>query len=232
MAGYTKLFADILDSSIWDEDVQTRIVWVTLLALSDADGYVRGSVGWLAGKAKVPNSSCELAIQKFSLPDPKSRTLDNEGRRVEVLSDGWLILNYLAFRDRLSSDRKASATRERVRKHRERYQALRNTPSVTRLVSASASESSSGKGVQGETKTTPIPFAVPELPALKVQCAKIGLSEGEAEKFFNYYTANGWKVGRNPMRSWRHALANWKLNAQTYNSPSRGPRPIDHTKGF
>ena len=31
----------------------------------------------------------------------------------------------------------------------------------------------------------------------------------EAEAFFNYYESNGWKVGKNPMKSWQHAVTNW-----------------------
>lgn len=30
-----------------------------------------------------------------------------------------------------------------------------------------------------------------------------------AESFFNYYESNGWKVGRNPMKSWTAAVAQW-----------------------
>ena len=31
----------------------------------------------------------------------------------------------------------------------------------------------------------------------------------EIESFYDYYTANGWKVGRNPMKDWRAAMRNW-----------------------
>lgn len=139
--GYTKLFSDIVDSSIWNEDAPTCKVWVTLLALSNADGYVRGSVGWLSSKARVTPEQCQTAIEKFSGPDPSSRTPDNDGRRIEILEDGWLILNYLTFRDRLSNDPKACAVRERVRKHRQKHYALRNASSVTCVTPASASVS-------------------------------------------------------------------------------------------
>ena len=30
-----------------------------------------------------------------------------------------------------------------------------------------------------------------------------------ADRFVNYYESNGWKVGKNPMKSWAHALGNW-----------------------
>lgn len=31
----------------------------------------------------------------------------------------------------------------------------------------------------------------------------------EAEAFLNHYESNGWKVGKNPMKSWKHAVTNW-----------------------
>lgn len=34
----------------------------------------------------------------------------------------------------------------------------------------------------------------------------------EAERFFNYYNSNGWKVGKNPMKNWHSAAANWNKN--------------------
>lgn len=141
--GYTKLFSDIVDSSIWQEPLETKVVWITLLALCDQNGHVRGSPGWLAGKARVSVEACEKALETLYKPDPQSRTTDHDGRRVEALDDGWLVLNYIAFRDRLSNDKAHSAARERVRKHRERYEALRNTKAVTGVTSVYASVSAS-----------------------------------------------------------------------------------------
>lgn len=58
-------------------------------------------------------------------------------------------------------------------------------------------------------------FLKPDLERVKLAFAKAGMPEVEAEKFFNYYESNGWKVGRNPMRSLNHAVANWKIRWQT-----------------
>lgn len=33
-----------------------------------------------------------------------------------------------------------------------------------------------------------------------------------AETFFNYYEANGWKVGKNPMKDWKAAVRTWQSN--------------------
>lgn len=209
--GYSKLFSDIVDSSIWDEDSDICKVWITLLALSNADGFVRGSIGWLAGKSRVSPKVCAKAIAKFSSPDPQSRTPDNEGRRIEVLADGWLILNYLLFRDRLSSNPKAVATRLRVQKHRQRYNALRNAESVTSTHSASASESVPVlRGCRGSK------FVKPTQLEMAIYAKEIELPVPEIAKFYDYYESNGWKVGKNPMKSWKSAMNNWKRNLGIY----------------
>jgi len=41
-------------------------------------------------------------------------------------------------------------------------------------------------------------------------------SMAEAEKFIDYYTSNGWKVGRNPMKNWKSAVRNWVRNSQKF----------------
>lgn len=34
----------------------------------------------------------------------------------------------------------------------------------------------------------------------------------DAEQFYAHYESNGWKVGRNPMKSWRFAVITWEKN--------------------
>lgn len=34
----------------------------------------------------------------------------------------------------------------------------------------------------------------------------------DAHKFVDYYTANGWRVGKSPMKDWRAAVRNWSRN--------------------
>jgi len=118
--GFTKLFSDIILSSVWSEDDKTRLVWISLLAITNADGFVSGSVPGLATAARVSMEDCEKALKKLASPDPHSRTKDHEGRRIEVVDGGWLILNYRLYRDRVSDDPNAVKVRERVRRHRER----------------------------------------------------------------------------------------------------------------
>jgi hypothetical protein len=50
------------------------------------------------------------------------------------------------------------------------------------------------------------------LEAIKLYAMSIGLPESEAERAYDYWESQGWRVGRNPMRSWEAALRNWFRN--------------------
>ena len=99
---FTKLFSSITASTVWVEDSDTRVVWITFLAMADKKGRVWGSVPGIANIARVPVDCARLAITKFLSPDPDSRTQEHEGRRIEVIDGGWRLLNhgkYRAIRD-------------------------------------------------------------------------------------------------------------------------------------
>jgi len=58
-------------------------------------------------------------------------------------------------------------------------------------------------------KSPGVRFQKPTLEQLNTKADLIGLSTTEVDKFWNYYESNGWKVGKNPMKSWPAALQNW-----------------------
>lgn len=51
-------------------------------------------------------------------------------------------------------------------------------------------------------------------------CRTQGLTLVDAQRFVDYYEANGWKVGRNPMRSWQAAARNWQRRELQYQQPA------------
>lgn len=109
---FTKLFSTITESTVWCEPDRTRLVWICMLAMADAQGRVWGSIPGLANRARVPVEDCRTAIDCFLQPDIDSRTKDFEGRRIEAIDGGWRLLNYLKYRER----RDKESARERKRK--------------------------------------------------------------------------------------------------------------------
>ena len=60
-------------------------------------------------------------------------------------------------------------------------------------------------------KKPPKRFTAPTLEEVKEYCSE-RKNNVDAERFIDYYTANGWKVGKNPMKDWRAAVRSWERN--------------------
>ncbi len=119
MRVYNKLFTKILDSSVWLESTTTRLVWLTLIASMDETGFCAfAAMGNLANRARVPLSACEAAVKVLESADSESADPDNNGRRIERVPGGWLVLNATKYRDMVTRVIAQERTRERVRRHR------------------------------------------------------------------------------------------------------------------
>ncbi len=117
---YVKLFSEILDSTVWRLPSHGRLVWITMLAMSDRDGEVKASVPGLADRARVERVHCEQALAMLMAPDPDSRTPDHEGRRIEKIDGGWRLINHAKYREKMDAEEVKAKAAERQRKHRER----------------------------------------------------------------------------------------------------------------
>jgi hypothetical protein len=115
---YVKLFSAILDSSVWSQPTPVRIVWITLLAMADREGYVWASPGGLARRACLPHGDCCEAIRLLSSPDPEDSSGHEEGRRIVAFQGGWRIVNYLRYRDMADADVRRDQVRQAVQRHR------------------------------------------------------------------------------------------------------------------
>lgn len=122
--GFTKLFNTIVTSTIWQEDDTTRIVWITMLAIADADGKVSAAIPGLASVANVTVEDCEKAVNKLKSPDSYSRTKDFDGRRIEETDGGWTILNYLKYRRMMSEEERREYKRIKQQEYRKRGQSV------------------------------------------------------------------------------------------------------------
>lgn len=88
--------------------------------------------------------------------------------------------------------------------------------------------------VEAEEVTTPAdarpispartPMKRPTLEEVQAYATEKGYSV-DAELFIAFYESNGWKVGKNPMKSWRAALVTWqKRNANASTAPQFNPQ--------
>lgn len=125
---YAKLFSSIVHSTVWELPDHVRIVWITLLALKDAEGIVRASVPGLSRAAAVSREKCEEALSVLSSPDTESANKDHEGRRILPIEGGWFVVSHDKYRKLLSIEerRERDAARKRAQRASARVRIVTN----------------------------------------------------------------------------------------------------------
>ena len=59
-------------------------------------------------------------------------------------------------------------------------------------------------------------FVKPTVEEIAAYCKEKNYNVN-AQQFFNYYESNGWKIGRNAMKSWQAAVQNWNTRNKANN---------------
>ncbi len=234
---YSKIFTKILDSSIWLESNPTRIVWLTFLAAMDETGFAQfASPANVAHRARVSAEEAEAAINCLCSPDANSSDPDNEGRRLERVPGGWIVLNAIKYRDIVTRAVAQEKTRNRVAAWRERQKAgnapvthekRHETPSEA-LADAEA-DTKSGEREADKPPTRPT-VPKPEIPTSEQwQAHRAAVHPSwpvnDALAAWSFYEGNGWRTGKNPVKKWQ-ACANtcflrWKRENPTAGQPAR-----------
>ena len=96
---------------------------------------------------------------------------------------------------------------ERVRNYRQRHKALPCNTDVT----GSNTEIDIEKDIEKEKEDIKPQkrFAKPTLEEVQAYCQERN-NNVDAQKWYDYYSANGWKVGKNPMKDWKAAIRTWE----------------------
>jgi len=202
--GYTKLFTEIIMSTVWREKDHVRLLWITMLALKDRWHVVNASLPGLADSARITIAECEDALKVLSSPDAHSRTKDFEGRRIEECDGGWTILNGEKYRNKMSIDERREYQRIKQKEYRDRKKNVKSCLQSSQQFTHTEAETK-----EDTNKVKRKGFIKPSVSDVMEYCQSNGHSIN-AEQFVDFYTANGWKVGKNSMKDWKATIRNWE----------------------
>jgi len=120
---YGKIFDSIYDGTL-AEDWRALITFQQFIVLCDADGMVDMTPQSISRRTGIPIEHIKAGIEVLEKEDKYSRTLNEDGKRIELIDDhrpwGWHIVNHEKYRGMRDADTIRAQTRERVRKHREK----------------------------------------------------------------------------------------------------------------
>jgi len=206
MSGWLKLHRSLLDNPLWLSEPMTKgQAWVHLLLIANhRDGGFLKNGQWIEVKRGQTGESIMSLSARFGWSKNKVLryiTLLQRQRMIEVktthLTTIITICNYNDYQGSDTSDETPN-----------------DTPCETPYDTALGTQTRS-KEVKNEKKgkKSNVRFTAPTADEVYEYLTGIGIVDqvaGQiAVKFIDYYTSNGWRVGRNPMKDWRATARNW-----------------------
>jgi hypothetical protein len=122
MESWAPLWNTIVNSSVWNRDTpdkkDVKIMWVTFLALKDKNGIVHSTLPGMKKDSGLTLEEAAHAIEVLESPDPLSNNKDFEGRRIQKIQDGWLVLNHRHYRDKIRLIQRKQYNAEKQKEYR------------------------------------------------------------------------------------------------------------------
>lgn len=133
MSGYTPVFNTVFEGSMFGRYPDTA-AWMFFLALADWRGEVDKTPEYIAGVTGMPIADLKGCIERFTQPDPHSRSQAEEGRKLVLIDSsrtwGWRVVNIALYREKAGARDQITDGRNaaKVRRYKERH---RRTPEDT-----------------------------------------------------------------------------------------------------
>jgi len=128
---YGKIFDSIYDGTL-RANWMALVTFQQLIILGGPEGIVDMTPHAIHGRTGIPLEIIEEGLKHLAEPDPLSRSIEEDGRRVVLLDParpwGWRLVNHAYYRDLLSRDDKREKDRRRIAEKREKEN---NKKSVT-----------------------------------------------------------------------------------------------------
>lgn len=213
------------------------VIWFKLLCMAGK----QNNSGVFMFNSKIPYTD-EMLATIFRRPINTVRlalkTFEQYGM-VEIINNTLTIPNWEKHQSLDKFEQAKEKTRLRVAAHREKQKKLSdcNAYSNVTVTESNAVDKDIEKDIDIEKdkeedkehkadKPPRTRFVPPSLEEVQAYCDERN-NNVDAQRFIDYYTSNGWKVGKNAMKDWKAAVRNWertstKAPAQTRDKPETG----------
>jgi hypothetical protein len=158
-AMYAKLFSRITESSLMEESINVRYVFVMLLAIADPKAHVIGTDVAIARRINIPLEEFQLCVEALMRPDPNSNSEEEEGRRLVRSTEerGYRIVNYLTYRNFRDEEHRREYMRGYMKDYRSKTAVNSGKQGKPRLAQAEALGISNKQSVPDDGSSPPAP---------------------------------------------------------------------------
>ena len=187
----------VLSDAFLDMPLSARCLYFTLGMVADDDGFINNPKSIMRQCGATEDDMKILLVKKFLIPFDSG----------VIVIKHWRINNYLRndrYQETKYTDEKALLTTA----ENGSYKLGIPSTGIPSIGKDSIGKDSIGKDIERTRRFTP-----PTIEEVKAYCSERG-NDVDAEKWFDWYSANGWKVGKNPMRDWKAAVRTWERDGK------------------
>jgi hypothetical protein len=192
--------------------------WMLVEMMAESDGYQLDYASKYTTTAYAMQLQCKPDIMHKFIHDCITEFELFEADDMYFWSNS--LRNRLHYRDAVS-EKRTKAARKRWEKSDDDANAMQmHSKCNANAMQNDANETKQNETKQNETKQDiadkPPPvkrFTPPSLEEVQAYCSE-RKNNVDAEKWLDYYTSNGWKVGKVKMSDWKAAVRTWEKNAK------------------
>ena len=209
----------VLSDAFLDMPLSARCLYFTLGMLADDDGFVNSPKSIMRQAGASPDDLNLLMAKRFILAFDSG----------VIVIKHWRIHNYIQkdrYKESKYIEEKATLALDQNGAYTECIQDVSTPDTQVRLgqdrVRIELGEGSVGEVI--EDSATPPPtrskrFVPPTVDEVSAYCQERGNCV-DPQRFVDYYSSNGWMVGKNKMKDWKAAVRNWEQKDKQYGRPA------------
>lgn len=234
--GWIKLYRDLIGKAIWTLSTpEQKVILITLLLMANHEakdwewkgrrfickpGQVITSLEAIAKEAGkgVSIRNVRTALERFQ----NFRFLTNESTKQSRLIT---ICNWESYQK--IEEQADKQTDKRLTNDRQTGDKRVTTNKNDKNDKNNIKEKEKEKSEVQQTKVTTPRFKPPTIQEVEAYIRERDYSI-DADRFVDYYTSNGWMVGKNRMKDWQAAVRSWARKSQSTTTPSHYVAPTTH----
>ena len=209
----------VLSDAFLDMPLSARCLYFTLGMLADDDGFVNSPKSIMRQAGASTDDLNLLMAKRFILAFDSG----------VIVIKHWRIHNYIQkdrYKESKYMEEKATLMLDQNGAYTECIQDVSTLDTQVRLgkdrVRIELGEGSIGE--DNEDSATPPPtrskrFIPPTVDEVRAYCRE-RQNGVDPQRFVDYYSSNGWMVGKNKMKDWKAAVRTWEQKERQYSRPA------------
>ena len=223
-----RMFAKTIVTSdaFLDMPASTRCLYFLLGMVADDDGFVNNPKSIMRQAGSTVDDMNLLIAKRFILTfNSGVVVIKHWCIHNTIQKDRYKETKYLEEKSTLMLDENKAYTEAETDVYPECIQAVSNPDTQVRLGKDRLSQDSVGEVIVEAEPPTRKRFVPPTVDEVRDYCYDRG-NAVDPQRFVDYYTSNGWMVGKNKMKDWKAAVRTWEQKEGSKPKATKNSNPF------